>query len=54
MHPSRQKKGGTESPMDEPKGTVPKTPPEADPRKENRITPARSEISLGPDDEQGR
>jgi hypothetical protein len=36
--------------MEAPKGTVAKTPPESDPSKENRNTPARSEFSLGPED----
>ena len=36
--------------MDATKGTVAKTPPESDPGKENRNTPARSEFSLGPED----
>jgi hypothetical protein len=41
-------KEAQKSPMDAPQGTVPKTPPESDPRKENRNIPARSEISPGP------
>jgi hypothetical protein len=36
--------------MDAPQGTVPKTPPESDPRKENRNIASRIEISPGPED----
>ena len=36
--------------MDAPQGTVPKTPPESDPRKENRIIREGNEISPGPKD----
>jgi hypothetical protein len=38
--------------MEAQKTAVPKTPPESDPRKENRNTPALTEISPGPDDSQ--
>ena len=36
--------------MDATHGTVPKTPPESDPRKENRNVPAGIEISPGAED----
>jgi len=36
--------------MEAEKTTVPKTPPESDPRKENRKIPVASEISPGPED----
>jgi hypothetical protein len=36
--------------MEAEKTTVPKTPPESDPRKENRSLPTATEISPGPED----
>jgi hypothetical protein len=38
------------SSMEAARTAVPKTPPESDPRKENRSIPATDEFSLGPEE----
>jgi hypothetical protein len=46
----KQKEEAGKSTMEAEKIAVPKTPPESDPRKENRNVPVASEISLSPED----